>query len=376
MKSLVLSITIILLTIAVNAQLLYEMPKENLQTRWFSFENPTGEKGKAAHTNNGAKGSAWKYIQPGQTLTLVNVKGSGSIQRVWLTLKNRSATMLHSLIINMYWDDSRVPAVSASVADFFGAGLGKIIPFENALFSSPEGRSFNCYIPMPFKKSARVTITNKSNKENTLFYDVNLLHGNFLPNSLYFHTFCNTSKSTQQLGKDFEILPKIYGKGRFLGCHINVVTDSSYKKTWWGEGVVKIYLDGDAKYPTLAGTGTEDYIGTGYGQGVFIHQYQGCTIANKEKGEWSFYRYHIPDPVYFYKNCRVTIRQMGGAAAKDVKAIYQAGAALIPVSSGSINFFEMPHPPKLTDADFPDEWTNFYRLDAYSSTAYFYVNKP
>lgn len=371
-----ISLSILLFCFATTqAQELYQLPKNNARTHWYSFENPSGEKGKAAITNKGAKGSAWKYVEAGEKIILLNTQQPGTIRRIWMTLKDRSAKALKQTWIEMYWDDAAYPAVCVPLSDFFGIGLGKLTAFQSALFTSPEGRSFNCYIPMPFKKSARIALINKSNKKQTLFYDIDVLHGTPLNDDLYFHAYWNNNTNTI-LGKDFEILPKVIGKGRFLGCNITVVTDSSYKNTWWGEGEVKMYLDDDNKYPTLAGTGAEDYIGTGYGQGVFTHSYQGCTVADKEKGEWAFYRYHIPDPVYFYKNCKVTIQQMGGAPAKKVQEIYKAGAKLITVSSDNINFFEMEKPPLLTDNLFPEGWTNFYRLDKYTSTAYFYLNKP
>ena len=141
-----------------------------------------------------------------------------------------------------------------------------------------------------------------------------------------------------------------------------------------------MYVDGDKDLPTLIGTGTEDYIGTAWGQGAFAHQYQGCPVADEKTRQWTFYRYHIPDPVYFNSNLKVAIQQMGGDVTPNVKKIAQAGAQLIPVTvaaaKGFIKLLELQKAPLLTDADFPDGWTNFYRLDNYSSTAYFYLDKP
>ncbi len=373
MRSCCIALLVFFITNSLYAQKIYEMSAGDIKTEWVSFENPTGEKEKAAQSNNGAKGSAWKKIKPAEKVTLLNIKGSGTIQRIWATVNSRTRETLRSIKIEMFWDGEKTPAVSVPFGDFFGVGLGRVVPFESALFSSPEGRSFNCYIPMPFKSAARIMLTNESKKEVTFFYDINLTREKH-DQLLYFHAYW--SRNENVLGKDFEILPKVTGRGKFLGCNLGIITDTSYGTTWWGEGEVKMYLDGDSKYPSLAGTGTEDYIGTGYGQGTYMHQYQGCTIADKEKGYWAFYRYHIPDPVYFYKDCNVTIQQIGGAPRDSVIKIYNAGAKLIPVSVGGNNLFDRKDFPKLTHPDFPKEWTNFFRLDNYSAITYFYLDKP
>ena len=168
---------------------LFEKPR-GVQTRWFSFENTTEARGQAGLENQGAKGHAFHHIGKGETATLVDVQGSGTITRIWLTINDRSPEMLRGLRIDMSWDGSSRPAVSAPLGDFFGIGLGRKTAFENALFSDPEGRSFNCCIPMPFHTGARITITNESGKTLThLFYDVDLLLGvTHTPETLYFHT--------------------------------------------------------------------------------------------------------------------------------------------------------------------------------------------
>ena len=138
-----------------------------------------------------------------------------------------------------------------------------------------------------------------------------------------------------------------------------------------------MYLDGDNKLATLVGTGTEDYIGTAWGQGAFAHQYQGCPIADTANNQWAFYRYHIPDPIYFNTDLRVIIQQMGGDGTDNVKKFAGEGAKLIPVTisteKGLIKLLEMIPVPKLTDDNLPAGWMNFYRLDNYSATSYFYL---
>src|SRR5690606_4329472 len=115
-----------------------------------------------------------------------------------------------------------------------------------------------------------------------------------------------------KLRQDMTILPKVEGRGRFLGCNLGVRLHPAMTGFWWGEGEVKVYIDGDKEYPTLCGTGTEDYIGTGYGQGYFTHRYQGNQFIGKLFSAFGFYRFHLPDPLFFHKDIRVTIQVMGG----------------------------------------------------------------
>lgn len=353
---------------------------EDAETVWVSFENPRGEKGAGGQENRGAKGHPAEDIAPGETKVVLDFEGAGIVNRIWITVSERSPVALRSLRLEMTWDGADRPAVAAPLGDFFGIGLGRRTPFENALFSDPEGRSFNCAIPMPFRKGARITLTNESAKPVTLFYDVDLTRvSRHADDVLYFHAHWNHNGGTK-LGEDFEILPSVRGRGRYLGCNLGIVTDPAYGTSWFGEGEVKIYLDDDGAHASLVGTGTEDYIGTAWGQGAFVHRFQGCPIADEANRQWAFYRYHIPDPVYFRTGCRVTIQQMGGDMTDKVRQYVAAGAQLIPVTvasaQGMVKLFELSKPPTIADAAFPAGWTNFYRLDNYTATAYFYLDAP
>jgi len=368
-----------LMTFSALSQELYTLPTD-VETRWTSFENSSGGKGAGGAENKKGKGHAFEFMAPGETKTLMDVTGGGIIQRMWLTVSERSPQSLRSLKLEMYWDGSATPAVSVPLGDFFGVGLGRKTAFQNALFSDPEGRSFNCYIPMPFQKGARVILINESKNTLMLFYDINFQRvKSHPPNTLYFHTYWSR-KSKTELGKDFDILPLVSGKGRYLGMNMGVISNPVYKKSWWGEGEVKIYLDKDGELPTLNGTGTEDYIGTGWGQGIYAHNYQGCLVADTTTGSWAFYRYHVPDPVFFQKDCRVSIQIIGGDMLPKVREYHAAGAPLIPVSVAGTNTFikllESEKPVKLDDKSFPEGWVNFYRQDDVSATAYFYLDKP
>lgn len=365
---------------AEHGEELYQFQK-GVQTRWQSFENPTGEKGKAGMENRGAKGHAMDVIPAGESKTLLDVRGCGIVRRMWITISDRSPEMLRSLKIEAYWDDAKTPAVSAPFGDFFCVGLGIRVPFENVFFSDPEGRSFNCNIPMPFKKSAKIIVTNESKKElPMIFYDVNYTLSDKLDrNTMYFHCFWNRENRTK-LEKDFEILPTVSGRGRFLGMNVGAIANPVYQGTWWGEGEVKIFMDGDAEFPTLCGTGTEDYIGSAWGQGKYANRYQGCPVADKKNDKWCFYRFHVPDPVYFNSSCRVVLPQIGGADKAKVIELMKEKFPMKPISVHKapvfIKLLEMDPVPDLSDPKLPDGWVNYYREDDMSATAYFYLDRP
>jgi hypothetical protein len=355
----------------------YELPPDT-ETRWSSFENQKAAKGAGGSENKKAKGHPAEFMAPGQTKELMNCTGAGTIRRIWITVSHRTQSTLRAIRLEIYWDDATTPAVSAPLGDFFGVGLGRKTPFENALFSDPEGRSFTSYIPMPFRKGARVLLINESKSSIHLFYDIDFLQmKEQSAGALYFHSYWSR-KPVSKLGEDYDILPLVKGKGRYLGMNMGVITDPIYQKSWWGEGEVKIYLDGDRDLPTLNGTGTEDYIGTGWGQGKFAHDYQGCLVADTLTREWSFYRYHIPDPVYFKSECRVSIQLMGGDMLAKVREYKANGAKLIPVTVGIENYLVklLDKPIALEDKTFPNGWVNFYRSDDVSATAYFYLDTP
>ena len=359
------------------AQTLYEMPVKP-QSRLSSFENPNGIKGNGGKSNKTAKGNAFEFIEAGQTKNLLDIKGEGTIQRIWLTI-DHSPLKLRSLRLQFYWDGSNKPAVDVPLGDFFVYNLGKQVAFESALFSSGEGRSYNCYIPMPFKKAAKVLLINEGKERVKLYYDIDFLFHKLPANALYFHAYWNRNWSGQ-LGDDYVLLPKVQGKGRFLGISVGLNTDTSYSRSWWGEGEIKMYLDDDSKYPTINGTGAEDYIGSAWGLGKFINQYQGCTIANDSTGQFNFYRWHIPDAVYFNNNIKVIIQQIGGWMKEDMKRLQQRGinfkAVTVDGPKGFYRLMDMDNPPSLTDPSFPEGWVNFYRIDDYSSVSYFYLDKP
>lgn len=364
-KQVLTAFVLFFVSYSVSAQTLYEMP-QGVESRVASGENPTGEKGKGGQANAGRKGAATVPIKAGASRVLAQANGtSGTVRRIWMTFPDRSPQMLRSLKIEMYWDGAAKPAVSAPVGDFFGIGLGQKVQFESVFFSDPEGRSFNCTIPMPFKSGMKIVMTNESKDDlGELFYDVDYTLGDRHPvNTLYFHAFYRRENPTV-LQKDYEILPQIVGRGRYLGTNIGVIVNTKeYFNTWWGEGEIKMYLDGDRNLPTIAGTGTEDYIGTAWGQGKFAHLYQGSPVADEKTMRWAFYRYHVVDPIYFYRDARITMQQIGYLAPhsrediiKNKRTLYRAGAGRVPMDLSKDGKFE--------------------RSDDWSSCVYFYLDKP
>ena len=347
------------------AQELYELP-EGVETRWASPENPRGEKGRGGQLMGGRKGAPTIAIKSGASAVLAEAQNTpGTVRRIWMTIPDRGPRMLRGLRLDIYWDGATRPAVSAPLGDFFGVGLGRMATFQSALFSNPEGRSFNCVVPMPFRTQMRIVMTNESGADlPELFYDVNYTLGDRHPATmLYFHAHWRRENPTR-LQQDYEILPRVSGRGRYLGTNVGVITDrKTFHNTWWGEGEIKIYLDGDRELPTLVGTGTEDYVGTAWGQGQYANLYQGSPVADEGAGEWSFYRYHIPDPVYFRRDVRVTMQQIGyladhsrGALVREGRRLYRAG-------------------PGLVEKDIREDG-KFERADDWSSCAYFYLDRP
>jgi hypothetical protein len=353
----------------------------SLEPRWSTPEGRNGTKGGAGIENNGAKGHPSEPIGAGATCVLLDAKGPGIISRIWLTVRDRSPEMLRSLKLEMFWDDEAKPAVSAPLGDFFGVGLGRTARFHNALFADPEGRSFLCYIPMPFMKAARIQVTNESGRDLThIFFDVEFQAlRKWDDRNLYFHAYWSRDPATT-LGRDFELLPRVVGKGRFLGVNVGVNANPAYQNLWWGEGEVKIFLNGDVARPSFAGTGTEDYAGTGWGEAEFFNDYAGCLVADEKKAQWAFYRFHIPDPVFFATDCRVTLQQLGGGPKANVTALQKANVPLIPVSVDSdgklAKLYQNARGSQADSPSGPEGWENFYRSDDISATAYFYLDSP
>jgi Protein of unknown function (DUF2961) len=343
----------------------FSLPK-HVQTRWASPENPDGRKGAGGQLDKGRKGRPCCPLKSGQQIVLAEESGtSGIVRRIWMTVNERSHRIMRGVRIDIYWDGASHPAVSAPLGDFFGQGLGRSQRFQSIFFSNPEGRSFNCVIPMPFRTGFRIVMTNESPIEiEALFYDVNYTVGDQIESPSYLHAFWNRENLTT-LVRDFTVLPKTTGAGRYLGANFSVIVNSKvYLDSWWGEGECKMFIDGDGEHPTLVGTGTEDYIGTAWGQGQYADLYQGSHLNDRQLGQYAFYRYHVPDPVYFQHDIRVVFQQIGGAAPAFFKKMRASGTQLIKAAK------DAGEPVDLEIGSL------FERQDDWASCCYFYLDRP
>jgi hypothetical protein len=225
---------------------------------------------------------------------------------------------------------------------------------------------------MPFRKSAKILLINDSRQDNGCYYEVDATLGDVHDkNILYFHAYWRRENPTV-IRRDYTILPMVKGKGRFIGCNIGVKADKRFANFWWGEGEVKIYLDGDTDNPTLCGTGAEDYIGTGYGMNGFSNQYQGNNFISPAQDAYGFYRLHIPDPVFFSRDVCVTIQVMGGPGYPAMLESMRKfpGLKIMKAGDGTQYYTE-------EELEAHPEWSNVVeRIDDYCSTAYWYMNHP
>ena len=289
---------------------LYEI-EVPVESRTISFENPTGEKGKAATTASslgvGRKGLPAKQFEPGQTYTLCDISGTGVIRHIWVTVNN-DVNMLQGIVIRGYWDGQENPSIEAPLGAFFGIMHGKVGAYQSAAHSVNANAGMNIWLEMPFAKQAKFTVTNESKKGTLLFYYIDYTLGDKLPAKFgRLHAIYRRENPTT-LKQDFEILPKRTGSGRFLGCVLGI---RPLAEDWWGEGEVKVYLDGDGNFPTICGTGTEDYIGQSWGLKTTSYLYGGMSLMEDKLN--TIYRWHIKDPIYWKKDARVTIQQIGWA---------------------------------------------------------------
>ena len=282
-----------------------------LQSRSISFENPAGARGEGGKTSSplgqGRKGSPAKTINPGETVTLCDITGSGTIRHIWMT-GPRNPETLRSAVIRAYWDGQPHPSIECPVGDFMGFAHGKVMAYHSAVHSCGKNAGMNIWLPMPFTTSARITFTNESSKETPLFYQIDYTIGDTHKEDIgRLHVLFSRANPTT-LKQDFTILPKRTGRGRFIGAVLGIRYDD---ERWWGEGEIKIYMDGDTDFPTICGTGSEDYVCLSYGMQQTPFLFNGCSL-NDTKGHYvSMYRWHLPDPIYWNEDCRITIQQIG-----------------------------------------------------------------
>ena len=250
------------------------------ESRAITPENITGEKGRAAmsasHLGVGRKGSCCVPLESGETITLADIEGPGIIRHIWMTVPDKTAAgsfVMRDLVLRFYWDGQTRPSVEVPLGDFFCCGFGRECFVNSVPVAVVPNRGFNCYFPMPFKKKAKITLENQhANKIPAFFYQVDYCLYDELPDDIaYFHAQWRRERLTEKT-KDYTILDGVKGKGHYIGTYMALTTLERY---WWGEGEMKFYIDGDEEYPTICGTGTEDYFG---GSWSFAKQVDGKTV--------------------------------------------------------------------------------------------------
>lgn len=320
--------------LGVNLGNLYRL--SDAKTRSISPENFNGEKGKGgmATTGTGANaardlGQGWKVspsvvIKKHTTYTIAEIDGPGEIQHIWMTPTGN----WRNEILRFYWDDETSPSVEVPVGDFFCMGWGKYAQVQSLAVAVNPGSAFNCYWPMPFRKKCRITLENIGDHDMTLYYQVDYTLTSVPKDAGYFHAQFRRVNPVPYK-KDYVLVDSIRGKGQYVGTYLAY---GSHRNGWWGEGEIKFYMDGDTKFPTINGTGTEDYFCGSYDfdsmhkhadgsesseYTVFCSPYSGLPQVIKGDGHYDveqrfgLYRWHIADPIRFGKNLKVTIQDLG-----------------------------------------------------------------
>lgn len=283
-------------------------------SRSISFENPTGapgEGGKAAHPRLGVgrKGAPNRCIKPGETVQLCDIEGPGVIRHIWMTADGRSERF-RKLVIRGYWEGQEHPSIECPVGDFFGFAHSKVTGYQSAVHSLGPKAGMNIWLPMPFNRRARFTFTNENDFEVWMYYQIDYTLQSALPDDAGRLHVCFRRENPTTLKEDFVLLPKRNQKGRFIGSLMGIRTEHPH---WWGEGEMKAYLDGDTDFPTICGTGAEDYVGLSWGIQEATFLYNGCSLNQKDANGHTFvtmYRWHLPDPIVWRKEARITIQQM------------------------------------------------------------------
>jgi hypothetical protein len=260
----------------------------------------------------------WRPIEPGGTLVLADLKGPGIITHFWNTIAHEAPFYSRLLTLRIYWDGETHPSVECPIGDFFGVGHGIDKPFVSLPIKvSSDGRGRNCYWPMPFRKSARITVTNESDKRcHAFYYYIDWQKHKSLPkDTAYFHAMYRQEYPCV-MGCNY-LIADIAGRGHYVGTIQSVVNMS---RGWYGEGDDFFFIDGE-KEPRLRGTGTEDYFCDGWGFRPHDGPYYGVPLwEGYEAGNrGTAYRFHIPDPVVFKKSLRVEIEHKGSQDFPDGK---------------------------------------------------------
>ncbi len=301
----------------------------NAETRSICPENFTGEKGKAGMATEGTGkdcardlGQGWKIspsidVEAKSTLTLAEIEGPGAIQHIWLT---PTGTWRYS-ILRMYWDGEETPSVECPLGDFFACGWGQYSQVNSLAVCVNPGSAFNCYWTMPFRKKCKITLENIDENKMRVYYQIDYTLTEVPDDAAYFHAqFRRTNPVPYK--EVYTILDGVKGHGQYVGTYMCWGVNNN---GWWGEGEIKFYMDGDKEFPTICGTGTEDYFCGSYNfENKALGQYQefstpytGLAQVIKPDGvyksqmRFGLYRWHIVDPIRFKQDLKVTIQALG-----------------------------------------------------------------
>jgi hypothetical protein len=301
----------------------------NAVTRSISPENFTGEPGKGGMATEGTGagcardlGIGWKVspsveIEPGTTFTMGRIQGMGAIQHIWLTCFPAS---WRSLILRIYWDEEEQPSVEVPVGDFFCNGWQERCNVNSLPVAVNPAGGMNSYWLMPFRRSARLTVENTSEDKATLYYQIDYTLTDVPDDAAYFHA--QWRRTNPVAYKDAHtIIDGVQGKGHYVGTYLAWQVNNT---GWWGEGEIKFFMDGDRDFPTICGTGTEDYFGGAWNweqpkgeYGTYSTAYLGMHQVIKPDGlyrsqqRFGMYRWHVMDPIRFEKELKVTIQDLG-----------------------------------------------------------------
>ena len=292
----------------------------NGKTRSISAENPEGKvAGGALEAPDAANAGAWLgkgwKVRPCITLpkesntVLADIKGPGTIRHIWITVDPKA---YRDCILRMYWDGEKTPSIEVPLGDFFANGHALRVNINSIPIAVNPSGGFNSYWPMPFKKSARIEVENQRWEEiGGFFYQITYELDEVPADAAYFHAQWRRSVTPIER-PEHTILEGIKGKGHYVGTYL---AWTQLANGWWGEGEIKFFMDGDKDAPTICGTGTEDYFGGAWCFGdTYSTAFLGYPLWRKEPGEvpkHGLYRWHIPDPIRFEKDLRVTIQALG-----------------------------------------------------------------
>lgn len=281
----------------------------------------------------------FRTVAPGETFTVLNTDGPGTISHIWFTIADAESYHLKRIVLRMYWDNETNPSVETPVGDFFGLGLGFYHSWRSEMLSVGSNKSLNCFFPMPFAHHARITVTNEGQKPIIALYyniDYRTYTHPLPPGTLYFHAEYRQAQPNHGWTDDWNsnAEPKIkdkanlYGRGnyvwmeakghgQFVGVTMSVLQNQD---GWWGEGDDMFFIDG-AKAPSIAGTGSEDYFlgAWDFGGEPFSYALYGAPIVGPELAgsRSSVYRFHLDQPIPFTKSFKATIEHGNANARSD-----------------------------------------------------------